>query len=426
MTKSMPKINPFESSLKQLEKAAGLMNLDKNIYEVLKTPDHIIEVSVPVRMDSGDVKVFQGYRVQYNCARGAYKGGLRFHPDTDINEVKALAAWMTWKCAVVGIPFGGGKGGITINTKELSEKELEKLSRSLTRAIYRFIGPDVDVPAPDVYTTPQIMEWIADEYGKLVGKPSPAVITGKPISAGGSEGRGTATAQGGVYVLQSVLSKLGMKVEGLRVAIQGFGNAGSVMVVLLHKMGAKIVAVSDSKGALRDKTGNGMNPENLTKTKKEVGFGAGTYWNGSEFDSSSYEGISNEALLTTDCDVLIPAALENQITDKNAGDIKAKVILELANGPTTPEADIIFAKKGIPVVPDILANAGGVTVSYFEWDQNKKGEHWTETEVFEKLKKIMDQSVEDIWSRKEKYNTDLRTAAYILALERVSSAMKIE
>lgn len=417
------KINPFESALKQLEKAANTMNLDPKVYEVLKIPQAVIQVAVPLTMDDGSLKVFEGYRVQHNNARGPYKGGLRFHPDTDLAEVKALASWMTWKCAVANIPFGGGKGGITVNSHALSPAELEQLSRSFARAIAPFIGPDRDVPAPDVYTTPQIMAWIADEYGKYVGKPSPAVITGKPINAGGSEGRGIATAQGGWYVLEAFLQKkpLGDKPT---VAIQGFGNAGSVMAKLLQEGGLRVIAVSDSKGALVDTTGQGMSADNLAKTKQDKGFAAGVYWNGSAWTNQGYKTITNAELLTMDCDILIPAALENQITAANAPEIKAKVILELANGPTAPEADELLAKRGVTVIPDILANAGGVTTSYFEWKQNKDNEHWALDTVLGKLKETMHQAFTAVFTTQTKYNTDLRTAAYIVALERVRDAMK--
>ena len=419
----MTTINPFESALKQLEKAAKLVNLDPKINEILRHPEHIVQVAVPVIMDDGALKVFEGYRVQHNSARGPYKGGLRFHPQTDLNEVKALAAWMTWKCAVVGIPYGGGKGGITIDSKKLSPAELERLSRSFARAIAPFIGPTVDVPAPDVYTTPQIMAWIADEYGKVTGKPSPAVITGKPLEAGGSQGRDTATAQGGFYVLSGFMQKMNWQPARMKVAIQGYGNAGSVMAQLLHAAGYKIVAVSDSKGALLDTTSAGMNPAHLAKTKKEKTFAGGEYWNGSVYVREGYKTITNAELLEADVDILVPAALENQITGDNAERIKAKIVLELANGPTTPEGDEILARRQITVLPDILANAGGVTVSYFEWDQNMKGETWDKAQVFTKLEKIMNDAFAAVYAAKEKYNTDMRTAAYISALERLSQAI---
>lgn len=409
----MEKINPFESAQKQLEEAAKVMKLEPDIVEILKHPKRILTVNFPVKMDDGSIKVFQGYRVQHNDARGPTKGGIRYHPQVDLNEVKALAMWMTWKCAVVGIPYGGAKGGVIVNPKELSEGELERLSRSFIRAIHRFIGPERDIPAPDVYTNPKIMAWMMDEYSRLAGKNTPGVITGKPLSVGGSKGRGTATSQGGTYVLNKAIEKLGMKPSETTVAIQGYGNAGSFAAILLAEAGYKIVAVSDSRGGILDE--NGLDPqavlEHKKKTRSVVGF-------------PGAKKITNEELLELDCDVLIPAALENQITKENADKIKAKIILELANGPTTPDADEILHKKGVLVIPDILANAGGVTVSYFEWVQNVMGYYWSENEVKEKLKKIMEEAFEEAYALKEKHKVSMRTAAYVLAVQRVVDAMK--
>ena len=358
--------NPFQNALKQLQNAADTFEVKQEILEQLRLPERLLQVSLPVRMDDGKVKVFEAYRVQYNGARGPYKGGIRFHPQADLAEVKALAFWMTFKCAVVGIPFGGAKGGIRVDPKKLSEGELERLSRAFARALAEFIGPDLDIPAPDVYTTPQIMAWIMDEYSQIHGSYQPAVITGKPVAAGGSRGRDIATAQGGFYVLKSLAAKLRLPVRKTRVVIQGFGNAGAVMTRLLSEAGYRVVAVSDSKGGIYDPEGLPYGP--VAEHKRHTG----TVQN-----FKGAHNITNEKLLELPCDVLIPAALENQITEKNAGRIKARAVLELANGPTTPEADEKLSRKQIIVVPDILANAGGVTVSYFEWVQNRQGDYWS-------------------------------------------------
>lgn len=408
----MAKINPFKSALKQLDKAAQLIDLDKDIHERLKLPKRELRVAVPVKMDDGSTKVFEGYRVQYDDTRGPCKGGIRFHWETDINEVKALAFWMTFKCATVGIPYGGAKGGITVNPKELSEGELEKLSRSFIRQLGDYIGPDKDIPAPDVYTTPQIMGWMMDEFSQMHQKNVPGVITGKPLEIGGSEGRGYATAQGGVYCILKLAEKLKFK-KGAAVVIQGFGNAGAYMAKILSTKGYKIIAVSDSKGGILDT--KGLDPVKVEKHKAKTGAVA---------DFEGAKNITNKQILELKCEILIPAALENQITDKNAGHVKATAILELANGPTTPEADEKLIKKGIVLVPDILANAGGVTVSYFEWVQNLANYYWTEKEVLERLKPIMEKSFDLVWANKEKYKCDMRTGAYVLATTRIADAMK--
>ncbi len=412
-------MNPFENAQAQLHKAAAVMKLAPDILELLSHPDRVIEVAVPVKMDDGSLKVFDGYRVQYNKARGPYKGGLRFHSQTDINEVKALAFWMSIKCAVVDLPFGGAKGGITVDPKKLSAGELERLTRSFTRAIAPFIGPQIDVPAPDVNTNPKIMDWLVDEYGRLQGKVVPAVVTGKSIEQGGSLGRTAATGQGGFYILREVAKKLKLKPSETTVAIQGFGNVGYHMAKLVYQAGYKLIAISDSHGAMFDKRGLGMDPDNIMKTKQERGLVGGCYCVGSVCDCENYTEISNEALLELKVDVLIPAALESVITEKNAGKVKAKVILELANGPTTPEADVILQKKGVMVVPDVLANAGGVTVSYFEWLQNIQNYNWTEQMVLEKLEPIMVKSFNTVYAAGEKYGVDLRMAAYTVALDRI-------
>ncbi|MFA6427488.1 MAG: Glu/Leu/Phe/Val dehydrogenase [Candidatus Magasanikbacteria bacterium] len=412
--------NPFENAMAQLEKAAKIMNLDKNIHEILRQPDRVITVSVPVKMDTGDIKVFTGYRAQYNDSLGPYKGGIRYHWNVTLDEVKALSFWMMVKCATVNIPMGGGKGGIIVNPKELSVGELERMSRAYIQKIWRNIGSDQDVPAPDVYTTPQIMAWMRDEFEKLVGHSDPGVITGKPLDQGGSEGRGYSTAQGGVYCVRELAKKLNMKPEETTVAVQGYGNAGSFMAKILSKLGYKIVAVSDSKGGVvlmnRDQgSGNKIDVDQLDEHKKQTG---------SVINFVGTKNITNEEILELDVDILVPAALENQITKENADRIKAKAIVELANGPTTPEADEMLKAKGIPIVPDVLANAGGVTVSYFEWDQNVKGEHWTEADVLQKLEKIMVNAFNEVWETKEKYSIDMRTAAFVKAIERVANKLK--
>lgn len=408
----MPKINPYKSALAQLDKAAKLMNLDPEVHARLKKPKREIHFSIPVRMDNGSLKVFEGYRVQYDNARGPFKGGIRFHPQTDINEVKALAFWMTFKCAAVGIPMGGGKGGVTVDSKKLSEGELERLSRGFVQALAKDIGPTIDIPAPDVYTNPKIMAWMMDEYCKIKGEYLPGVITGKPVEIGGSQGRGYATAQGGVYVTLELAKKMKLK-RGAKVVIQGYGNAGSYMAKILTKEGYKIIAVSDSQGGTYSESG--LDPVKIEKHKKDTG---------SVINYPAAKNITNKKVLALPCDILIPAALENVLTKENAGKVKAKAIVELANGPTTPEADEKFNKKGILVVPDILSNAGGVTVSYFEGVQNAYNYYWTEEEVLAKLKPIMVNNFNEIWQTHEKYNTDIRTAAYIVAAGRIAAAMK--
>jgi len=405
--------NPFENAMKQLDKAASIMKLDKDVHEILRHPERILTVSIPVKMDNGSVKVFIGYRCQHNSALGPYKGGIRYHPDVSIDEVKALSFWMTMKCAVVANPLGGGKGGIIVHPKELSAGELERLSRGYIQKIWRDIGSDKDIPAPDVYTTPRIMGWMRNEYEKLVGHPDPGVITGKNIDDGGSEVRGYSTAQGGVYVLREAAKKMGMKPEETSVAIQGFGNAGSFMANILSRDGYKIVAVSDSRGGVVN--WDGLDVEAVEQHKKQTGSVVG---------APNTETLDNQEILTLDAQVLVPAALENVITAENAGDIKAKVIIELANGPVTPDADEILHKNGVLFVPDILSNAGGVRVSYYEWDQNIKNEHWSEEDVLLKLESSMVESFNNVWKKKEEFNTDMRTAAFISAIERVAEGIR--
>ena len=416
----MAKVNPFKTAMQQLENAAKLISLDEKIWVQLKSPKRILSVAIPVKMDSGDTKVFQGFRVQYNDARGPFKGGLRFHPQVDMDEVKALAFWMAIKNAVVNVPYGGGKGGIIVDPKKLSKGELERLSRKFIDLIYKDIGPQVDVPAPDVNTTPEIMAWMVDEYSKLVGKFTPAVITGKPLSMGGSAGREEATGFGGVEILKLAWKELSAKggsasggKKGASVAIQGFGNVGSFFALLASQAGFKVVAVSDSKGGIYNP--RGLHIEQLELYKKQMGTLKGF---GGSID------VTNEKLLELPVDVLVPAALENQIHKGNAKKIKAKLVLEMANGPTTSEADVILHKRGIWVIPDVLANSGGVATSYLEWTQNLSGYYWSKQEVLKKLTAYMSEAWKNVLAHREKYHTDFRAGAFILAINRIATAMK--
>ncbi len=395
----------------QLKKVTAIKNFDTDFIARLEVPDRDIRISIPVKMDDGSLKIFEGYRVEYNNTLGPYKGGIRYHEDTEINEVKALAFWMALKCAVANIPMGGGKGGITVDPKTLSKGELERLSRGWVQKLSDILGPHKDVPAPDVNTTPEIMNWMNDEYAKITGDTSGAVITGKPVDKGGSEGRGPATGLGGFYIFDALREKLQLP-EKCNVVIQGFGNVGSNAAEIFTEHGHTVVAISDSKGGIYKL--DGINIQKLLEHKKTTGSLVG-------FEGS--KNITNKELLETECDLLIPAAFENVITDKNADRLRAKAILELANGPITPEADEILFKKGISVIPDILANSGGVTVSYFEWDQNLKGEHWSEKEVFEKLQPLMNDAASSILKKAKENNTYLRMGAFILALERIKEKL---
>ncbi len=404
--------NPFQNAMLQLDKVAKLKkarDFGDEFFARLRQPDRDIRISIPIKMDNGSLKIFEGYRVEYNNALGPYKGGIRYHPDTEINEVKALAFWMALKCAVAGIEMGGGKGGITVDPKELSKRELEKLSRGWVQKLSDILGPHKDVPAPDVNTTPEIMDWMADEYEKITGDKTRATFTGKPLGKGGSEGRGPATGLGGFYVFNSLRTQLGLK-EKCEIVIQGFGNVGLNAAKIFIENGHKILAISDSKGGVYDL--NGLDLNKLIEYKKN---------NGSLSGFMGSKNVTNEELLEIKCDVLIPAAFENQITDKNADKIKAQVILELANGPLTPEADEILFNKGIQVIPDILANSGGVTVSYFEWEQNLKNENWSEKEVFDKLLPLMNDAAQKTLEKAKESNTHLRMGAFILALERIKT-----
>ena len=405
---------PFENALAQLEKAAKIMGLDKNVYEILKQPDRVLTVSIPVRMDTGEVKVFIGFRSQYNNALGPYKGGIRYHENVSLEEVKALSFWMMVKCATVNIPMGGGKGGIIVDSKKLSVGELDRLSRGYIQKIWRYIGSDKDVPAPDMYTTPQIMGWMRDEYEKLVGHSDPGVITGKAIVDGGSKGREAATAQGGVYVVRELVKKLNLEPKEIKVGIQGMGNVGGFMAKLLSVAGYKIMAISDSKGGIYNE--NGLGVEKIFEYKKQTGSLVGF---------PDVQHVSNEQLLELDVDILVPSAMENQITGQNANNIKAKIIVEMANGPTTPEADEILDSHNVVIIPDVLANAGGVTVSCFEWEQNIKNENWSEEQVVAKLETIIIQAFNEVWETKQQYNVTMRTAAFVKAIERVASKITV-
>ncbi|NNE08983.1 MAG: Glu/Leu/Phe/Val dehydrogenase [Gemmatimonadetes bacterium] len=412
---SSAEYNPFTTAQQQLDEAAGKLGLDKGTREFLRWPQREFVVTLPVRMDDGKVKVFRGYRVQYNSARGPTKGGLRWHPDETIDTVRALAAWMTWKTAVVDIPLGGGKGGVTCNPKEMSQGEQERLARGYVRQVGRILGVTKDVPAPDVYTTPQIMAWMMDEFEAIQEESHPGVITGKPIPLGGSQGRGDATARGGMYTTREAAKKLGIELKGATGAVQGFGNAGQYAALLGEEiLGLKIIAASDSRGGIINPAG--MDAKALVKHKLETGTVQG-------FPNT--EPISNEDLLELDCTVLFPSALENVIRSNNAGNVKADIICELANGPTTPEADEILAKNKRFVIPDFLANAGGVTVSYFEQVQNTYNYYWPLDLVHERLDEKMTKAFHDVYDMYMKEDVHPRLAAYMVAVRRVADAAKL-
>jgi glutamate dehydrogenase (NAD(P)+) len=410
----MTQENPFENARKQLAKCADILELDPGVHDMLRHPMREMHVSVPVRMDDGSLKVFEGFRVQYNDARGPTKGGIRFHPEETVDTVKALAAWMTWKCAVVDIPLGGGKGGIICNPKEMSDGELERLSRKFMSNISQIVGPDKDIPAPDVYTNPKMMAWMMDEFSKFQGKNQAGVITGKPLSIGGSLGRGDATARGGLYTVREAAEELGVDLKGAKVAIQGYGNAGYFAAKLAEELfGSKVVAISDSRGGVINM--DGIDPERAQQHKLDTGSVVGL---------PDTDSISNEDILELEVDVLIPAALEHVITEKNAEKINAKIVAELANGPTTPAADEILHKRGVHLIPDFLCNAGGVTVSYFEMVQNFYMYYWSEERVHTRLDRKMTDAYHAVLNASKKYNIDMRTAAYVVAVERVVEAMR--
>ena len=407
-------LNPFQIVQQQISEAGKYLGLDSAIEEILKEPKRVLEVTFPVRMDDGTIKVFKGIRSQHNDAIGPCKGGVRYHPDVTVDEVKALSMWMTFKCGVVGLPYGGGKGGVICNPKELSQGELQRISRGYVEAIASIIGPDKDIPAPDVYTNAQIMAWMMDAFSKLQGSNQFGVVTGKPIIVGGSLGRDKATAQGCVFVVIKAAEKLGINLNGATVAIQGYGNAGSQAAFLLNKLGCKIVGLSDSQGGIYNPDGIDLDKvyEHKSRTRSCVNF-------------PGSQSISNAELLELPVDILIPAALENQITANNAARVKAKIVAEAANGPTTPEASRILYANGTTVIPDILANAGGVTVSYFEWVQNLMNYYWSEEEVFEKLRTIMYNAFDNVYAASQQHQVDLRTAAFIVSISRIAEAIKV-
>ncbi|MEL6468957.1 MAG: Glu/Leu/Phe/Val dehydrogenase [Cyanobacteria bacterium J06623_4] len=410
---------------RRLEKAAQHAPISDDATERLKFPKASLKVAIPVRMDNGALRVFEGYRVRYDDTRGPTKGGIRFHPRVSLDEVQSLAFWMTFKCAAVNLPFGGAKGGITLNPKELSKFELERLSRGYIDAIAPFIGPDIDIPAPDVYTNPMIMGWMMDQYSIIRGQRSPAVITGKPVSMGGSLGRSTATGTGAFFVLQAMMEKLGQSPADLTVAVQGFGNAGSVIAQHLFEAGYRVVAVSDSRGGIYQP--NGLNIPDIQQFKRAhqtatKGLKA-VYCQDSVCSIIEHDTLTNEELLTLDVDILIPAALENQITAENAERIQARYIFEVANGPVTADADEILDRKGILLFPDILVNAGGVMVSHFEWVQNRSGLYWELSRVQEELRSRIVTEANTIHRLAEKHSVSYRTAAYIHALSRLGEAL---
>jgi glutamate dehydrogenase (NAD(P)+) len=407
-------INPWVVAQQQFDLAAEMLNLDEGMRRVLREPRRELTVHFPVKMDDGSVKVFTGYRVQHNLGRGPAKGGIRYHQDVTLDEVKALAMWMTWKCAVVGIPYGGGKGGVIVDPKKLSMKELEALTRRFFTEIEVLVGPEKDIPAPDVNTNAQVMAWMMDTYSMHMGYTVPGVVTGKPISLGGSEGRNEATARGTVYCIIEAARHLGIELDKAKVSIQGFGNAGSIAATLITAEKATVVAVSDSTGGIHNP--NGLDIARVIQWKQEHGTVQG-------FPGA--KDITNAQVLEVECDILIPAALENQITAANAGRVKARLIAEAANGPTTPEADDIFWKAGKFMIPDILCNAGGVTVSYFEWVQDLNRDHWSEQVVNDKLKGIMIKAFQETLTIARREQCYMRTAAYLLAVKRVSEATQM-
>ena len=407
-------MNFYENTIKNMNKSAKIMKLDQETLLTLSHPQKTLIVSLPVRMDDGTLKIFEGFRVQHSELRGPFKGGFRYFPEVNLDEVKALATEMSFKCAVAGIPYGGGKGGVKCNAKEMSIGELERLTRKYVQAVYQIIGPEHDIPAPDMYTNPQMMAWFMDEYSRLVNKYQPGVVTGKPIEVGGSLGRCTATAQGGAYILEEYMKQNNMKPEGTTVIVQGFGNAGMYAAEILHGMGFTVLGVSDSKGGIYNE--KGIDPFCVLKDKKEKG---------SVTNCDEGKTCTNEELLEKKCDILVLAAMENQVTEKNAKNIKAKIILELANGPTTAEADEILEKKNVVVIPDILANSGGVTVSYFEWVQNQTSYYWPIEEIEIKLKRAMVEAFHRIVKFQDEHSCSMRTGAYISAFDRMDKALKL-
>jgi glutamate dehydrogenase (NADP+) len=411
----------FADASKRLQAAMKYVSISEDALERLKYPKSSLKVSIPVRMDDGTLKIFQGYRVRYDDTRGPAKGGVRYHPNVSLDEVQSLAFWMTFKCAVLNLPFGGGKGGVTVDPKALSKLELERLTRGYIDAIADFIGPNVDIPAPDVYTNAMVMGWMMDQYSIICRQITPAVVTGKPLTMGGSAGRDGATATGAFFVIESILPKFEQVPQETTVAVQGFGNAGALLAELLAKAGYKVVAVSDSQGGIYAK--KGLDIPSIRQYKASGNGVKAVYCQSSVCNIVEHEILTNQELLALDVDVLIPAALENQINEENVGDIKAKYIFEVANGPTTSAADKILEEKGIHVFPDILVNAGGVTVSYFEWVQNRSGLYWALEEVNQRLKQKIVEEAEHIWSISQELAISLRTAAYVHGLNRLGEAL---
>jgi glutamate dehydrogenase (NAD(P)+) len=408
-------INPFEVALTQLDETAKMLDLDDGMHQILANPKRVLLVSLPVKMDDGEIRVFAGFRSQHNDARGPYKGGIRYHPQVTIDEVKALSMWMTWKCAIADIPYGGGKGGIICDPKSMSPGELERLTRRYAYAISDIIGPHTDIPAPDVYTGGKEMAWIMDTYSAIKGNfVQPEVITGKPLAIGGSLGRNEATGRGLAITVREAAKRLKIEMKGAKLVVQGFGNAGQFSAQFLEDQGATLIAASDSKGCIMNK--KGMSVSDLRKYKEETG---------TVSDFPNTQRISNEDLLTLDCTILVPAALENQLTNQNAGEVKAKIVAEAANGPTTPDADNILFENKVLLIPDILANGGGVTVSYFEWLQNLRREYWTEQHVNERLDSNITKAFSDVYEIHMKMNLNMRKASMILAVNKVVEAIKI-
>ncbi|MBI3037365.1 Glu/Leu/Phe/Val dehydrogenase [Candidatus Woesearchaeota archaeon] len=416
-------INPLDSARKQLRAAAAILKIEPKVLAVLSEPKNELTDDIPVKMDDGSTQNFNSLRVQHNDALGPFKGGIRFGPGVSLDEVKALAMWMTWKTSLAGLPFGGAKGGVICDPKKFSKGELERLSRGYVQQFVEHLGPGKDIPAPDMYTNAQVMAWMLDEYEKLTGHHAPAAFTGKPVELGGIGARESATGYGGFVAVQQVSKLLKLKPKSTAVAIQGFGNVGHNAAQFLFDAGYKIVALSDSQGAIYNK--KGLNPAAAMTCKLEKGKIAECYYRGSVVNGSKSGVISNDELLELDVDILIPAALENQITAKNANSIKAKVVVELANGPTTPEADKILQQKKTTVVPDVLANAGGVVASYFEWVQNNYGYYWTDDEVHDKLSKLVTAAFAKAVAESGEHNVDIRTGAYLLALSKVARAIEL-
>lgn len=411
-------LNMFDSAQKQIKEACDKLGCKPAVYEILKQPARVLEVSYPVRMDDGSIKIFTGYRSQHNDALGPAKGGLRFSPSLTLDETKALSMWMSFKGAIVGLPYGGGKGGIACDPRKLSLREKEEVTRGFIRAIAPIIGPHQDIPAPDVNTNPQVMGWVMDEYSKLVGHNSFGVVTGKPIVLGGSQGRTQATAMGCCLVIREACRKIGLEFKGARVAVQGFGNAGANLTTLLHGMGAKIVAISDIKGGIY--RAEGIDPFTVVKDNDDLR----QKTDQGIIDYPGAKAISNAELLALDCDILIPAAVENQITGENASKVRAKILAEAANGPTTPDGNAVLKTMDVFILPDVLASAGGVTVSYFEWVQNLQNYYWTAEEVQQRLEQMMVAAFERVYNLSQEFAVDMRSAAYMLGIKSLADAME--